>query len=82
MEQCRDRFADDSTQKRQEFTRILMEEIKLLNDIGRKRNETMKLAEDEKNEKLLVKLGEPVKWIGYNSNDLFDSIILFISILF
>lgn len=55
-----------------------MEEIKLLNDIGRKRDETMKIAEDENNEKLLVKLGEPVKWIGYNSNDSFMKRILHI----
>lgn len=54
-----------------------MEEIKLLNDIGRKRNETMKIVENEQNEKMLVKLGEPIKWVGYNSYDGFDQQLIY-----
>lgn len=61
------RFSNDQIKKQQEFTRILQEEIKLLNEIDRKRNETMQLAVEEKNEKDLIQLGEPVKWIGYKS---------------
>lgn len=61
------RFSNDQIKKQQEFTRILQEEIKLLNEIDRKRNETMQLAVEEQNEKDLIQLGEPVKWIGNKS---------------
>lgn len=70
LEIVKKRFTNDNqTMKQQEFTRILQEEIKLLNEIERKRNETMQIAVEEQNDKHLIQLGEPIKWIGYKSNN-------------
>lgn len=64
----KEQFGDNQWKKQQESTKILNEEIKLLNEIDRKRNEAMKSTMDEQNEKQIMKLGEPIRWTGYKSN--------------
>lgn len=54
--------------KRQaEYNIILQQEIKLLNEIEKKRIHLQKQLTENRTEKLLDELGAPVKWIGYKS---------------
>lgn len=74
----KDQFGDNQWKKQQESTRILNEEIKLLNEIDRKRNEAMKSTMDEQNEKQIMKLGKPIRWTGYKSNYEIEAITIHI----
>ncbi|XP_053945246.1 IQ and ubiquitin-like domain-containing protein [Anastrepha ludens] len=47
---------------------LLDKEIQLRNGIEKQRYIVKKAMEDFRNEKMLTKLGEPIKWIGYKDN--------------
>ncbi|XP_017472580.1 PREDICTED: IQ and ubiquitin-like domain-containing protein, partial [Rhagoletis zephyria] len=47
---------------------LLDKEIQLRNGIEKQRIIVKKAMEDFRNEKMLTKLGEPIKWIGYKDN--------------
>lgn len=54
-----------------EFRKVLEHEIKMLNEIEKKRNKIRKEAHDKHMDKMLDKMGAPVKWIsGYKSKTL------------
>lgn len=57
----------DKDQQQVQFTQLLEEEIRLLNEIEKKRNKIRKEAYDKHMDKMLDKMGEPIKWIGYKS---------------
>ncbi|XP_050328787.1 IQ and ubiquitin-like domain-containing protein [Bactrocera neohumeralis] len=47
---------------------LLDKEIQLRNGIEKQRCIVKKAMEDFRNEKMLTKLGEPIKWVGYKDN--------------
>lgn len=51
-----------------EYQHILEEEVRLLNELERKRNKIRKVAHDKHLDRILDQMGAPVKWIGYKSN--------------
>lgn len=54
-----------------EFRKVLEHEIKLLNEIEKKRNKIRKEAHDKHMDRMLDKMGAPVKWISsYKSKSL------------
>lgn len=68
IEYIKEHFKDDKEQQHVEFTKVLEEEIKLLQIKERKRNKIRKEAHDKRMDKMLDEMGAPVKWIGYKSN--------------
>ncbi|XP_055326700.1 IQ and ubiquitin-like domain-containing protein [Sitodiplosis mosellana] len=66
IEYIKERFNDKAKQQ-VEFTKVLEHEIKLLNEIEKKRNKMRKEAYDKHMDQLLDKMGAPVKWIGYKN---------------
>lgn len=58
----------DKVKQQIEFTKVLEDEIKLLNEIEKKRNKIRKETHDKYMDQMLDKMGAPVKWIGYKSN--------------
>lgn len=51
-----------------EMNMLLDKEVQLLNGIERQRQILQEEAKKVRNEQILKKLGDPVKWVGYNSN--------------
>lgn len=51
-----------------EMNMLLDKEVQLLNGIERQRQILQQQAKKVRNEQILKKLGDPVKWVGYNSN--------------
>lgn len=68
IEYIKEHFKSDKDRQQIEFTKVLEEEIRLLNEIEKKRNKIRREAHDKHMDKLLDKMGAPVKWIGYKSN--------------
>lgn len=58
---------EDKAKQQIEFQRLLDEEVKILNEIERKRNEVRKEAHEKFMDEMLDKMGAPVKWFGYKS---------------
>lgn len=58
---------DDKAQQQIEFKRLLDEEVRLLNEIEKKRNKIRKETHEKFMDEMLDKMGAPVKWIGYKS---------------
>lgn len=58
---------DDKAKQQIEFQRLLDEEVRLLNEIEKKRNKVRKQAHEKFMDEMLDKMGAPVKWIGYKS---------------
>ncbi|XP_062538956.1 IQ and ubiquitin-like domain-containing protein isoform X2 [Armigeres subalbatus] len=50
-----------------EMNMLLDKEVQLLNGIDRQRQILQEEAKKARNEQILKKLGDPVKWVGYNS---------------
>ncbi|XP_065092122.1 IQ motif and ubiquitin-like domain-containing protein [Ochlerotatus camptorhynchus] len=50
-----------------EMNMLLDKEVQLLNGIERQRQILQQQAKKVRNEQILKKLGDPVKWVGYNS---------------
>lgn len=50
-----------------EINILLDKEIELLNGLARQRSTTLKSLEDFRRDKMLEKMGTPVKWFGYGS---------------
>lgn len=57
----------DKNQQQDEFHKLLKEEIRLLNELDKKRNKIRKKAQEIHMDKMLDRMGAPVKWIGYKS---------------
>lgn len=58
---------EDKAKQQIEFQKLLDEEVRILNEIERKRNEVRKQAHEKFMDEMLDKMGAPVKWIGYKS---------------
>lgn len=56
----------------------MKDEIRLLNELEKKRNKIRKEAHEIHMDKVLDKMGAPVKWIGYKSRKQSDFINIFI----
>lgn len=59
----------DKIQQQNEFHKLLQEEIRLLNEVEKKRHKIRKEAHEKNMDKMLDRMGAPVKWIGYKSNN-------------
>lgn len=59
---------------------LLDREIQLLNGVEKQRSLVRKALKDFRDEQQLKKLGEPVKWVGYESMHFFPLFIVSISI--
>lgn len=59
----------DKNKQQIEFNKLLEEEVRLLNEVDRKRNKIRKEAHDKHMDQMLDKMGAPIKWIGYKSNE-------------
>lgn len=51
------------------FKQLLEDEIKLINEIRAKRQKLLSGQQNKKVEKILDRLGAPVKWVGYKSKN-------------
>lgn len=61
------RCFDDKDKQQIEFQKLLVEEVKILNVIEKKRNKIRKQAHEKCMDEMLDTMGAPVKWIGYKS---------------
>lgn len=59
-------FGDDASRSAA-YKELLAHEIKLINEIRAKRQKLLNEQQVNKVEKILDRLGAPVKWIGYKS---------------
>ncbi|XP_031621578.1 IQ and ubiquitin-like domain-containing protein [Contarinia nasturtii] len=50
-----------------EFSKLLEDEIRILNEIERKRNKIRKEAYDKHMDEMLDRMGAPIRWIGYKN---------------
>lgn len=50
-----------------EFHKLLEEEVRLLKEIEKKRNQIRKAKHEKSMDRMLEEMGAPVKWIGYKS---------------
>lgn len=66
----KEHFCDKNMQQI-EFHKLLEEEVKLLNEMEKKRNKIRKEAHERYMDRMLDKMGAPVKWIGYKSKRIF-----------
>lgn len=53
--------------QQREYQNLLEEEVRLLNELERRRNKIRKVAHDKHMDRMLDQMGAPVKWIGYKS---------------
>lgn len=58
---------EDKAKQQIEFQKLLDEEVRILNEIGKKRNKQRKQGHEKFMDEMLDKMGAPVKWIGYKS---------------
>lgn len=58
---------EDKANQQIEFQKLLNEEVRILNEIEKKRNKIRKQAHEKFMDEMLDKMGAPVKWIGYKS---------------
>lgn len=70
----------DKVKQQIEFTKLLENEIKLMNEIQKRRNKIRKEAHDKQMDQMLDKMGAPVKWIGYKSKSVLVSSTSFLKI--
>lgn len=63
---------DDKAKQQIEFQNLLDEEVRILNEIEKKRNKIRKQAHEKFMDEMLDKMGAPVKWIGYKSMITFE----------
>lgn len=60
-------YKGDNASKSLAFKQLLGDEIKLINEIRAKRQRLLNNQQNNKTEKILDRLGAPVKWAGYKS---------------
>lgn len=60
-------YPNDDASRSAAFKQLLEHEIKLINEIRAKRQKLLNGQQNKKVEKILDRLGSPVKWVGYKS---------------
>lgn len=66
IQHIKSRFEEKNMQQT-EYNKLLEEEVKLLNEVQKKRNTIRKEAYEKYMDRMLDKMGAPIKWIGYKS---------------
>lgn len=60
-------YQGDDASRTAAFKQLLEYEIKLINEIRANRQKLLNSQQNKKVEKILDRLGVPVKWVGYKS---------------
>lgn len=62
-------YQGDDALKSIAYKQLLEHEIKLINEIRTNRRKLLNDQQDNKVERILDRLGAPVKWVGYKSKN-------------